>query len=382
MPGLLGFLVRRWQFAGIALLAVIFLTYHLVPSSSQWSLDRLSANVGVSSSIRPHSQEFETAEIIYTDGTQRFDRRRRKAALQTAEAIGRDRGEQIPAAPRILFLVLTKNSKSWSRDNDTSPPRTVDDLLSLLHSTGLDIAAMSLAIMTAEPSEYDAIVAATAGHPFARVTVILREPDKQLHAISGIDRHDGSIQGVRRAALARLRNHLMTSALEAEDHIVWMDADIIDLSPGVVQTMVTHAETNETAGIITALCRKISHGNYDQNAFRTNNADWVEHVVPEEKFDEANSAYLSMRTGVQDLIKETSDDALVSLSSVGGTLLYIRASLVRYGLMFPWYNVIGTTWAKQGWMGLETEGLCWSAQFLEGGGCYTLGGSHFSLHAE
>lgn len=31
MPGLLGFLVRKWQFAGIALLAVFFLTYYLVP---------------------------------------------------------------------------------------------------------------------------------------------------------------------------------------------------------------------------------------------------------------------------------------------------------------------------------------------------------------
>ena len=43
-------------------------------------------------------------------------------------------------------------------------------------------------------------------------------------------------------------------------------------------------------------------------------------------------------------------------------------------------NVIGTGWGKDGWDGLETEGMCYVARYLKGGGCYTLGGSHFVKH--
>ncbi|KJY00501.1 hypothetical protein TI39_contig327g00003 [Zymoseptoria brevis] len=350
------------------------------------SLDKASRGGGLQSTAltvldentpRPEVKAFDESRTKYPDGTLRFDRRRRAAYSEISEG-----ADTITSAPETLFLVLTKDSKSWSKENEKSAPRTVHDMLNLIHSTGLDIGDTSIAIMTAARSEYDAIISATTQYEFARITVMLSRPDKELQAISGQDRHAGGVQRVRRGALARLRNYLMLSSLEREKHILWVDADVVHFSEGVVQTMIRQSETNTTAGIMTVLCRKPSNGNYDANAFRVNNPDWVQHEIAEEKFEEANSAYLAARKGVQYLIQQTGDDDLVELSSVGGTLLYMRASLVRLGLIFPWFNIIGTTWAGEGWMGLETEGICWAARFMDGGGCYTLGGSHVVTHAE
>lgn len=52
------------------------------------------------------------------------------------------------------------------------------------------------------------------------------------------------------------------------------------------------------------------------------------------------------------------------LSSVGGTMLWVRADVHRDGVVFPVANVVGAEWTRQGYLGLETEGICWMANFL------------------
>ncbi|EEY53468.1 uncharacterized protein PITG_07124 [Phytophthora infestans T30-4] len=54
----------------------------------------------------------------------------------------------------------------------------------------------------------------------------------------------------------------------------------------------------------------------------------------------------------------------VPLDSVGGTMLYVRADIHRQGVMFPVHYVIGSEWGREGYDGIETEGLCYSAHFL------------------
>ena len=70
------------------------------------------------------------------------------------------------------------------------------------------------------------------------------------------------------------------------------------------------------------------------------------------------------------------------MDSVGGTILYIRANLIREGVVFPHFNIVGTTWEQAGWVGVETEGLCYMAKGLVGGGCYVLGGKHHVRHSD
>lgn len=55
---------------------------------------------------------------------------------------------------------------------------------------------------------------------------------------------------------------------------------------------------------------------------------------------------------------------VVPLDSVGGAMIYIRADIHRQGVIFPHNYVIGSEWGREGYDGIETEGLCYSAHFL------------------
>lgn len=70
---------------------------------------------------------------------------------------------------------------------------------------------------------------------------------------------------------------------------------------------------------------------------------------------------LSVRN-MQDLYAETED--VVQLDSVGGTMLYVRADVHCQGVIFPSHYVIGSEWGAEGYDGIETEGICYSAHFL------------------
>jgi hypothetical protein len=104
--------------------------------------------------------------------------------------------------------------------------------------------------------------------------------------------------------------------------------------------------------------------------------------VADDQLSAAVGKLSESRVYVHELIENTHDDDLLHVDSVGGTILYIRAHLVRQGVTFPTSNVVGTTWTHDGWTGIETEGLCYLASQLEGGGCFVLGGSHHVRHAD
>jgi mannan polymerase complexes MNN9 subunit len=173
----------------------------------------------------------------------------------------------------------------------------------------------------------------------------------------------------------------MSRALEDEKHIVWLDADVVFLSDGIVQTMVSHSEKVDDAGIITARCHQNQMENYDKNAWRVGDGS-VQGVIPDDERAASVQKLAETRVMVDQAIMGTDDSDIVPLDSVGGTILYIRASLVREGVVFPHFNIVGTTWEQSGWIGVETEGLCYMAKGLPGGGCYVLGGKHHVRHSD
>ena len=299
-------------------------------------------------------------EITLPDGTIRFTRRN---PFHT---------------PSTLVLVLTRDAGSWSRDYKASRPRTVTDFLDLLAATKLSLPDVSLGILTASASEFKAIKKATKNTPLASVTILQRADIGTSFAYG--DRHKPELQDERRALLARLRNYLMNGVLRDETHILWVDADVVEFSENIVQTMLQHAVSRSDVGILTARCERDTLYNYDMNAWAVAPADL-------DAGNASNRATLQdllehRKTWVPDLIKATKDVDLVKLDSVGGTLLYMRADLVRQGLMFPWWSAVGTGWEREGYVGLETEGLCVLSARMEGGGCFVLGGSHKTRHAD
>jgi hypothetical protein len=108
----------------------------------------------------------------------------------------------------------------------------------------------------------------------------------------------------RRTILARARNHLLFRALEDEDWVLWIDVDVIDYPPDILRQLLdTHFD------IVTPNCVLTPGGpTFDQN-------NWAE----------AGAVTLSDRRGSK----------AMRLTSVGGTMLLVRADLHRDGLIFP-----------------------------------------------
>ncbi|KAJ4287165.1 hypothetical protein N0V90_012563 [Kalmusia sp. IMI 367209] len=286
----------------------------------------------------------DVSEATLPDGTVRFTRRN-------------------PAhTPSTLVLVLTRDAGSWSHDYH-STQRSVYDFLDLLASTKLALPNVAVGILTASADEFKAIQKATEGVPLGRVTILQRNDTGSSFEYG--DRHKPDIQDERRALLARLRNYLMNGALQDESHIFWVDADVVEFSEGIVQTMLKHAESRADVGILTARCERDTLYNYDMNAWKVapaelDAANATDRVALQDKLEHS-------KTWVPELMKDTSNEDLVPLDSVGGTLLYMRAELVRQGLIFPWWSAVGTGWEREG---------------MEGGGCFVLGGSHKTRHAD
>ncbi|KAI5925846.1 Anp1-domain-containing protein [Camillea tinctor] len=285
--------------------------------------------------------------------------------------------------PETLILVLNKDEKSWSKDF-RSTNRNIYDFVDLLVSTDLDLTQVALGLLTSSRAQFEAAKQATQSLPFARVALLYREDRGDGPDIEYAHRHDPAVQLQRRATIAALRNYLMLRTLHDEHHILWIDADIVELSRGIVQTLIARATHRADAGIITALCSQTLTYNYDKNAWALDRAR-APHLlgpVPDDQRENAASELVDTRVYVDELVRQQTHDDLVPVDSVGGTILYVRADLVRQGLAFPTYNVVGTTWARDGWIGVETEGLCYVAGHLQGGGCFVLGGSHSVRHAD
>lgn len=281
--------------------------------------------------------------------------------------------------PDLLWLVLTKDEKSWGK-NLKKPARSFDDFASLLNSTQLDFGTTSLGLLTSSEAEYHRFIAAAQLRGLARFTAILH-PDSPSDAASRLHRQDPQYQAQRRGEIAQLRNYLMLQTLRDEEHIVWLDADVFYLDDGMVQAMIRYANARADVGMVTARCVQGNNPNYDLNAWtgtRDGPAGWE---LADAQLADAEHDALGQRW-VVDLIKDTSDADLVPLNAVGATILYMRAALIWQGLSFPHQYTVGTRWISPGWDGLESEGLCYRARGLEHGGCFVMGGGWHVKHTE
>lgn len=356
-------LVLRSVIAAGLVLTFWLLTYTLEPRRTAYSCRTFASCIGLGDRHRypqqPTQPSIWEAEDEVQNGMLRFTR------------------QSVDAKPELLILVLARDTTSWSRDF-RSTQRSVYDLIDLLVTTGLDFSTVSLAMATRDVGEYASMQAATSRIITARTTLFLQnEPDE----VSYEQRHDPKIQLARRASLAKLRNRLMLSALDEEQHILWLDADVVELSPTIVQTMLSQAANKQSVGIITALCHQNQMENYDKNAWKVNSPSLMG-PVNDNSHESAVQQLVEERLLLPDAIQAQTGDTLVPLDSVGGTILYMRADLVRQGLIFPYFNVVGTTWSKPGWIGVETEGLCYMARELDGGGCFALASDHWARHTD
>lgn len=142
-------------------------------------------------------------------------------------------------------------------------------------------------------------------------------------------RHAPTFQKARRAALAKVRNHLLHGGLDASDEwALWIDVDVCGYPRDILRQLL-----REQQKVIVPDCRVQSGGlSYDLNNFLEINEDksypYYKHVhkglfIPPAGYERRRYLH-QMR----------SEDR-VPLSSVGATMLLVHGSVHRAGLNFP-----------------------------------------------
>ncbi|MGE0227706.1 MAG: hypothetical protein AB7I38_06910 [Dehalococcoidia bacterium] len=244
--------------------------------------------------------------------------------------------ENAPPPPRVLILTPMKDAR-----------RTLPVYWSLLRRVTYPRGRISLGFLESDSSDgtWDEVQAClpVLQREFRRALAWKRDFGYRIPP--GLPRWEDSIQLARRAVLARSRNHLLFHALDDEDWVLWMDADLLDYPPDVIERLLAVGRD-----VVQPHC-VLQYGGptYDRNA-------WV---------DQGRSHMDRLR-----------DHDLVRLDSVGGTMLLVKADLHRDGLIFPPFLYgLDNPLVRRGRGEIETEGLgslahdmgieCWGLPNLE-----------------
>ncbi|KAF4039864.1 Anp1 [Phytophthora infestans] len=249
----------------------------------------------------------------------------------------------------VLIVCVLNDAKSWGRN------RNMEDFFKIIGSFDYTKSKISITLLTSSMTEFNKakqLFGLYIEH-YPRLSVIFRN-DLSPVGITRENRHQHSLQASRRRMLARYRNYALLSTMESwHQHVVWVDADITGIPTGLLRKMV-----QSDRDILEPMCVRKIRGqwlNYDKNA-------WVGHRKVRAT-DDKNFVPGPLNARSFHNLPDKSK-TFVPLDSVGGTMLYVRADIHRQGVMFPVHYVIGSEWGREGYDGIETEGLCYSAHFL------------------
>lgn len=183
-------------------------------------------------------------------------------------------------------------------------------------------------------------------------TVTLKKHDFEFHPT--LPRWSPDIQFQRRSILAKSRNRLLQQALQNEDWVLWLDADVIDYPPDVIQQLLATEKDIIVPHCVVGSERR----SFDLNSFKFKPGakfqDWSSFVI--------NNIIQPPRGEGRLYLEDLREQQIIEVDSVGATMLLIRADLHRDGLIFPPFSY------KQY---IETEGLAMLAQDM-GYSCWGL----------
>ena len=240
--------------------------------------------------------------------------------------------EELP--PRILIATPVKNAVAHL-------PRYFDLLQRIDH----DPARIALGFLESDSTDgtYGAIAdrldALRRRHP--RVTLLRH--DFGFHPT--VPRGSPEIQRRRRSILARARNRLIAGALQDEEWVLWLDADLVDY-PADLPARLIAAEKS----VVVPLCVRPDGTVFDMNTF------CIEPPGRREDRRHLRDGILQPPPGTgRRYLDGLGDRALVPVDGVGGTVLLVRADLHREGLNFPAFSLNGY---------IETEGLAQMARAM------------------
>lgn len=174
-------------------------------------------------------------------------------------------------------------------------------------------------------------------------SLIALEPPTNQH------KHSIEYQSYRRSVLARCRNYLLAKALDDEDFVLWIDADLDYYPPDIIETLLSTEKD-----IVVPACMFTEGNNqiYDLNTFVGGNPELINKIFGSNGLIFNGYNFIDRKTLVH-FRPDTPRNGTVEVDGVGGTMLLIRADLHREGLIFPPFNFERH---------IETEGLAFMAR--------------------
>ncbi|KAL5336599.1 Anp1-domain-containing protein, partial [Aspergillus crustosus] len=189
---------------------------------------------------------------------------------------------------------------------------------------------------------------------FASITILRQDFDAPLQSQDEKERHKLSNQKSRRESMARARNSLVFTTLgPATAWVLWLDADIIETPPTLIQDLTAHNRpvlvpncyqryTNRDTG-------KQDIRPYDYNSWIDSSTAQAlaEKMAPDEILLEGYAELPTYRSLMVFLsnTKNPEPNRLIELDGVGGTALLVKAEVHRDGAMFPsfpFYHLVET----------------------------------------
>ncbi|KAL2262048.1 hypothetical protein VTK26DRAFT_2642 [Humicola hyalothermophila] len=188
---------------------------------------------------------------------------------------------------------------------------------------------------------------------FKSIIILRQDFDPPIVSQDESERHKLENQKVRRAGMAKARNSLLFSTLgPSTSWVLWLDADIVETPPTIIQDLASHNKA-----VITANCyqrywdpetKQMAERPYDFNNWQDSPTaqELAAKMGPDDILLEGYKDIPTYRTLMAYLYKE--DGLLheeIPLDGVGGAALLVKADVHRDGAMFPpfaFYHLIET----------------------------------------
>ncbi len=265
--------------------------------------------------------------------------------------------------PSVIILSIAKNSESFGVG------RNLQHYFQMMHNWDYPKDRISFGLLISDKNDYESmkviLVNNLVTHGYKGATLIYK-PDSSNITRHMPDRHNSDIQKERRRMLAKLRNYLLSTALDDEDAVLWIDADIIEIPNDLLKKMAYSRKD-----IIVPMCiEKSTKQEYDMNTWigPRKKPSWLE----QQEIASGKSRFVPDKTADTKFLHHlvNSREQFVEVDSVGGTVLYVTSDVHREGVVFPTQYIVGAGWNYEGYDAIETEGLCYLAKRL----CYTCWG--------
>jgi len=222
----------------------------------------------------------------------------------------------VPGTATVLILTPVKDAADFL-------PRYLENLMALSYPHE----RISLAFLESDSSDgsYAFLERSLPGlqAEFARVSLFKRDFNFHLER----PRWEMSQQLRRRSTISKSRNFLLARALQAEDWVLWIDADVSSWPPDVIEKLLEAGKE-----IVVPNCLgEGSQESFDLNTFKlkpgAEGIDWSPYV---------EDGLLQPPKGFGRLyLSDLQDSDCIEVEAVGGAMLLVRADLHREGLVFP-----------------------------------------------